>query len=108
MAGFFLEFCLRAHISTSGDIGHNVSDKGLIHWLYSFLVVCSFMPVEHTRAQAGGDGSNCQLDETWGLRAPRMDGTASGAVCLRRCAFRGSDHLGSEIAAARHHLSLER
>ncbi|MBF8780375.1 hypothetical protein IV505_11645 [Pseudomonas fulva] len=57
MAVFFLEICLRAYCRTSGDIGRNVSDKGLIHWLYSFLVVCSFMQVEQTLAQASEDGA---------------------------------------------------
>lgn len=127
MAVFFLEKCLRAYSRASIDIGRNVSDKGLIHGLYSLLVVCSFMQVEQTMAQAGGDGAGtalmqgkgstcavwtrescCQADETWGLRAPRMDGTVSGAVCLHRCAFRGSGHLGSEIVAAHHHPSLAR
>lgn len=54
MAVFFLDKCLRAYSRASIDIGRNVSDKGLIHGLCSFLVVCSFMRVEQTRAQAGG------------------------------------------------------
>lgn len=61
MSVFFLEKCLRAYSRASIDFGRNVSDKGLIHRLHSFLVVCSFMQVEQTRAQAGRDGSGAML-----------------------------------------------
>lgn len=61
MTVFFLEKGLRAYSRASIDFGRNVSHKGLIHSLHSFLVVCSFMQVERTRAQAGGDGSGAML-----------------------------------------------